>query len=113
MTSSSASSPLLLERRQVTPAAVVEGRARGAHRALDVRRRSRGRGRHLCAGRRIDHRHGAALDRRHGFAIDEVAEQRPVELPGGRCRDRIRGGIGQDAHGQDLALLFGPGQSKD
>ena len=106
-----AQTTLLLERRQVTPAAVVEGRARGAHRALDVRRRSRGRGRHLCAGRRIDHRHGAALDRRHGFAVDEVAEQRPVDLPGGRGRDRIRGGIGQDAHGQDLALLFGQGQS--
>ena len=92
--------PFLLERGQVAPAAVVERRARGPDRALHVRRRPGGRGGDLLAGGGIDHRHGAAVERRHDLAVDDVAEQRPVELARGGSRDRIRGGVGQDAHGQ-------------
>ncbi len=92
--------PLLLERRQVAPASVVERGARGPHRALDIRGGPRRRGRELLAGGGIDHRHGAAVERRHDLAVDDVAEQWPVELPRGGGRDRIRGGVGQDAHCQ-------------
>ena len=52
--------PLLLERRQVAPAAVVERRARGPDGALDVGGGPGGRRRDLLAGRGIDHGHGAA-----------------------------------------------------
>src|SRR5215207_8465371 len=54
--------PLLLERRQVAPAPIVERRARGPHRALDVRGGAGRRGRDLLAGGRIDHRHRAAVE---------------------------------------------------
>ena len=106
--------PLLLERRQVAPAAVVERRAGGPHRALDVRGGPGGCGRDLLAGGGIDHRHRAALERGHDLAVDDVAEQRPVQLPCGGGRDRIRGRVSQHAHRQlSLCLLGARAQDPD
>ena len=86
---------LLLERRQKPPAAVVERRARRSHRPLDVRRRPGRRGRDLLTRGRIDHRHRRAVERRDDLTVDDVAEERPPQVPRRHLRDGVRRGVYQ------------------